>query len=60
MRDAHASGFSLAEIASILDMRDRGEQTCGQIVELFELHLAHVNRQLARLRSAVLCWRMGR
>lgn len=50
IRDAQAAGLSLTEIASIVDMRDRGDQTCGHVIELLDTHLAVIDRQIAQLR----------
>jgi DNA-binding transcriptional MerR regulator len=51
IRDAQATGLSLSEIASILEMRDHGEQTCGHVIELLERHLADIDRQVRQLRK---------
>jgi DNA-binding transcriptional MerR regulator len=51
VRDAQATGLSLAEIGSILDMRDRGEQTCTHVIGLLDRHLEEIDRQIERLRS---------
>lgn len=49
IRDGQASGLSLAEIASILEMRDRGEQTCEHVMTLLRTHLADIDVQIERL-----------
>ena len=51
IRDAQATGLSLSEIASIIEMRDHGEQTCEHIIELLERHLDDIDRQVRQLRS---------
>ena len=51
IRDAQATGLSLSEIASIIEMRDHGEQTCGHVIELLERHLDDIDRQVRQLRS---------
>lgn len=51
VRDAQGTGLSLAEIASILEMRDHGEQTCGHVIDLLERHLADIDRRVRQLRS---------
>jgi len=51
IRDAQATGLSLAEIQSIFDLRDRGEQTCHHVMELLEQHVAAIDRQLLQLRT---------
>jgi len=49
IRDAQATGLTLTEIASILDMRDQGEQTCHHVIGLLEEHLAAIDRQIRQL-----------
>ncbi|MGD2051804.1 MAG: heavy metal-responsive transcriptional regulator [Acidimicrobiia bacterium] len=51
IRDAQASGLSLSEIGSILEMRDHGEQTCDHVIALLERHLVDIDRQIAHLRA---------
>src|SRR5690606_25690548 len=50
IRDAQASGLSLAEIGMILDMKDEGESTCGHVIWLLEGHLEDVDRQIEDLK----------
>ncbi len=50
IRDAQATGLSLSEIASIIEMRDHGEQTCGHVIELLERHLDDIDRQVRQLQ----------
>lgn len=50
IREAQGTGLSLTEIASILDLRDHGQQTCGHVVELLEQHLEDIDRQIRDLR----------
>lgn len=51
VRDAQASGLSLTEIASILELREGGQGTCDHVVELLERHLRDVDTHLADLRK---------
>ena len=51
IRDAQATGLSLAEIGSILGMRDHGEQTCAHVIELLDHHLVAIDRQIIQLRA---------
>lgn len=51
IRDAQATGLTLTEIASILDMRDRGEQTCSHVIALLEQHMADVDRRIEQLQQ---------
>lgn len=50
IKDAQAARLSLAEIRSILDMRDHGESTCHHVIDLLERHLDDIDRQLRTLR----------
>lgn len=50
--DAQDSGLTLAEIATILELRARGEPTCQHTIELLERHLAEVERRIERLRAS--------
>ncbi len=51
VRDAQATGLTLAEIASILDMRGEGETTCTHVVELLEHHLDELDGHIEALRA---------
>jgi DNA-binding transcriptional MerR regulator len=51
IRDAQATGLSLTEIDSILDLRSRGETTCEHVTELLEHHLAALDAHIERLRT---------
>lgn len=51
IRDAQATGLTLTEIASILDLRSQGESTCHHVVELLERHLAALDRHIEKLRQ---------
>lgn len=50
IRDAQTSGLELTEIQMILDMRDRGESTCGHVIGMLEDHLRDVDRQIGDLK----------
>ncbi len=39
IREAQATGLTLTEIASILDLRGHGEGTCHHVIELLDRHL---------------------
>ena len=52
IRDAQASGLSLAEIASVLELKAAGQRSCGHTTELLERHLLEIDEQIARLESA--------
>lgn len=52
VRDAQAAGLTLAEIRSILALRDSGQAPCAQVGMLIEEHLAEITRRMAELRQA--------
>lgn len=49
VRDAQATGLTLTEIASILDLRGQGQSTCHHVIELLERHLDDLDRHIASL-----------
>ena len=49
IRDAQAAGLSLAEIRSILVIRDDGQPPCRHVTDLIDQHLAQVSQRLAEL-----------
>jgi DNA-binding transcriptional MerR regulator len=51
VRDAQATGLTLTEIASILDLRSQGEATCHHVVDLLERHLSALDRHIQTLRE---------
>lgn len=50
IRDAQSAGLALSEIATILELRDRGENSCHHTVAMLEGHLVEVDRQIEELR----------
>lgn len=50
IRDAQSAGLTLNEIATILDLRDRGERSCHHTIEMLDGHLVEVDRQIEELR----------
>lgn len=52
VRDAQATGLSLSEIASVLELKGSGERSCTHTLELLERHLAEVDAQIERLRAS--------
>jgi DNA-binding transcriptional MerR regulator len=52
IRDAQASGLSLAEIQSVLELKDSGARSCGHTMALLDRHLAEIEEQIARLEVA--------
>lgn len=51
VRDAQATGLSLTEIASILDLRRRGQPTCGHVIDLLDRHVAALDRHIESLHQ---------
>jgi len=49
IRDAQATGLSLSEIQSILELKDSGQGTCDHTKSLLLAHLAELDRQIERL-----------
>ncbi len=50
IRDAQATGLTLTEISSILELRGRGESTCGHVIELLEQHLTDLDHHIETLQ----------
>ncbi len=51
VRDAQATGLTLTEIASILDLREQGQSTCHHVVDLLERHLDDLDRHITSLHK---------
>lgn len=51
IRDAQATGLTLTEIASILDLRSQGETTCHHVIDLLERHMTALDRHIESLRQ---------
>jgi DNA-binding transcriptional MerR regulator len=51
VRDAQATGLTLTEIASILDLRGHGEGTCFHVIDLLERHLEDLDRHIENLQE---------
>jgi DNA-binding transcriptional MerR regulator len=52
IRDAQASGLSLTEIRSILELKDAGEGSCAHTRTLLHRHLDELDEQIERLQQA--------
>lgn len=52
VRDAQATGLSLAEIASVLELKGTGQRSCAHTAALLERHLLDLDRQIDQLVSA--------
>lgn len=51
IRDAQGAGLSLAEIRSVLALRDAGASPCAHVTALVDRHLQDIDRRLAELRA---------
>ncbi|MFD7908136.1 heavy metal-responsive transcriptional regulator [Kitasatospora sp. NPDC059722] len=51
IRQAQAAGLTLAEIRSILELRDGGDAPCTHVAGLIQQHLADIEHRLAELRK---------
>jgi DNA-binding transcriptional MerR regulator len=51
IRDSQAAGLTLAEVGSILEMKDAGQSTCGHTRDLVHRHLAEIDQQIATLEA---------
>ncbi|MGW5064099.1 heavy metal-responsive transcriptional regulator [Streptomyces sp. NPDC004096] len=56
IRDAQSAGLTLAEIRSILALRDSGEPPCMHVTGLIDQHLADIERRMAELRKTRTAW----
>ena len=52
IRDAQATGLTLSEIASVLELKGAGERSCAHTALLLEQHLADIDSQIERLQQA--------
>ncbi|MCB0967864.1 MAG: heavy metal-responsive transcriptional regulator [Ilumatobacter sp.] len=52
VRDAQATGLSLTEIRSIVELKDQGDRSCEHTRELLHRHLHELDEQIERLRVA--------
>lgn len=51
IRDAQSAGLTLAELRSVLELRDGGTAPCGQVSALIEQHLRDLDRRMVELRA---------
>jgi DNA-binding transcriptional MerR regulator len=49
IRDAQATGLTLAEIGSILDIKAAGGQSCHHVLHLMERHVSAIDRRIDTL-----------
>ena len=52
VRDAQATGLALAEIQSVLELKDVGARSCEHTRTLLERHLDDIDDQVRRLQDA--------
>lgn len=51
IRDAQATGLTLTEIASVLELREQGASTCQHVTHLLETHLSDLDRHIVALQK---------
>lgn len=51
IRDAQATGLTLTEIASILELRSKGEATCHHVIDLLKRHITALDKHIKTLRA---------
>jgi MerR family copper efflux transcriptional regulator len=51
IRDAQRAGLTLAEIRSVLALRDSGQAPCDHVSELIQQHLTDIEHRMAELRT---------
>ena len=52
VKDAQATGLTLAEIASVLELKGTGRRSCAHTMELLDRHLVELDEQIERLTEA--------
>jgi DNA-binding transcriptional MerR regulator len=52
VREAQASGLTLTEIKSVLELKDAGATSCRHTTELLRRHLEELDEQIERLARA--------
>lgn len=52
VRDAQASGLSLAEVEALLSMKDASLDTCAHTLSFLHRHVAEIDAQIERLQAA--------
>jgi len=52
IRDAQASGLTLTEIASVLELKGAGQRSCAHTMDLLVAHLRAIDEQIAQLRAS--------
>jgi len=52
VRDAQATGLTLAEISSVLELKAAGERSCAHTAALLDRRLELLDQQIVRLKAA--------
>ncbi len=52
IRDAQATGLTLSEIASVLELKGAGERSCAHTMTLIEAHVTAIDAQIEQLTAA--------
>ncbi len=52
IRDAQLTGLTLAEIASVLELKGAGERSCAHTTALIESHVVSIDAQIEQLMAA--------
>jgi len=52
IRDAQASGLTLAEVQALLSMKDAGVATCAHTQSFLDRHIADIDLQIERLQAS--------
>ncbi|MEM9132324.1 MAG: heavy metal-responsive transcriptional regulator [Actinomycetota bacterium] len=52
VREAQGTGLSLAEIASVLELKGAGERSCSHTLALVERHVADIDAQIEQLHRS--------
>lgn len=52
IRDAQATGLTLSEIASVLELKNAGERSCAHTMNLIEAHVTAIDAQIEQLTAA--------
>lgn len=51
VRDAQATGLSLTEISSVLELKSAGKRSCAHTSELLARHLTELDQQIERFKQ---------
>ena len=52
IKDAQASGLTLTEIQSLVELKAAGQATCEHTIDLLHRHLADIDTQIRQLEAA--------